>query len=243
MKIFKFKFPPLTMLKNGYPFKCIKNVYKNKIQYTIYMDIKELKCIICNKMYVSYKSLWNHNKKFHKIEDRSDVINVIQDNKNVIQNNKNVIQNNNNVFDENNQETNNISIKNSLKCEYCNKIFATRQSKSKHKKKACKNNKININNVNELEEIKKENIEIKNSLKELKELLLKNNKIHPKTLQKINKNLINNNINTTNNNNTNNINNTINNKKIINKTYINFYDPIDYKILNKKEKLNILSRL
>jgi hypothetical protein len=32
------------------------------------MDIKELKCIICNKLYVSYKSLWNHNKKFHKTE-------------------------------------------------------------------------------------------------------------------------------------------------------------------------------
>ena len=73
-------------------------------------------------------------------------------------------------------------------------------------------------------------------------MLLINNKIHPKTLQKINKNLINNNINTTNNNNTNNINNTINNNTIINKTYVNFYDPIDYKILNEKEKLNILSR-
>ena len=72
-------------------------------------------------------------------------------------------------------------------------------------------------------------------------MLLINNKIHPKTLQKINKNLINN---TTNNNNINNTtNNTINNNTIINKTFVNFYDPIDYKILNKKEKLNILSRL
>ena len=35
------------------------------------MDIKELKCIICNKLYVSYKSLWNHNKKFHKTESVS----------------------------------------------------------------------------------------------------------------------------------------------------------------------------
>lgn len=24
-------------------------------------------CKICNKNYASYKSLWNHNKKFHKV--------------------------------------------------------------------------------------------------------------------------------------------------------------------------------
>ena len=95
------------------------------------------------------------------------------------------------------------------------------------------------------EEIMKENDEIKSSLKELKELLVNNNKIHPKTLQKINKNLINNttNNNTTNNNNNNNTtnNNTINNT-IINKTYVNFHDPINYNILTEQEILNIFSR-
>ena len=30
------------------------------------MDIKvEFSCKVCNKYYSSYKSLWNHNKKFH----------------------------------------------------------------------------------------------------------------------------------------------------------------------------------
>jgi hypothetical protein len=92
------------------------------------------------------------------------------------------------------------------------------------------------------EEIERKNAEISKSLEELKKLLIKNSKIHPKTLQKINKNLTNNNItnnSTTNNNTTNN--NTINNN-IINKTYVNFYEPIDYKILSKKEIINIISK-
>lgn len=31
--------------------------------------MSEYKCIICNKEYKSYSSLWNHNKKFHKGDD------------------------------------------------------------------------------------------------------------------------------------------------------------------------------
>jgi len=194
----------------------------------------KLKCLICKKIYASQSSLCHHNKKFHKNKSDKDAINVIQDNNNVIQDN------------------NDKPIKNLLKCEYCNKIFATRQSKSKHKIKVCNknlnNNSLSLSKLDLLEkkniELEKENEEIKNSLNEIKELLITNSKIHPKTLQKINKNLINNNNNNIINNNTtnnNNNNNTINNT-IINKTYVNFYDPIDYKILNEKEKLNILSR-
>ena len=78
-------------------------------------------------------------------------------------------------------------------------------------------------------------------LKELKELLIKHIKIHPKTLQKINKNLINNNT-INNNTNSNNTTNTTVNNNIINKTYVNFYEPIDYKILSKKEIINIISK-
>ena len=29
------------------------------------MNINENICKLCNKKYASYKSLWNHNKKFH----------------------------------------------------------------------------------------------------------------------------------------------------------------------------------
>ena len=38
------------------------------------MDDKEdeHKCDICNKIYSSYKTLWTHNKNFHKIIDIID---------------------------------------------------------------------------------------------------------------------------------------------------------------------------
>ena len=232
------------------------------------MSLPEFKCNICIKLYASYKSLWLHNKKFHKNEiinptKINTIVNKIITNPNKIITSPNeIITSSNEIITSSNeiiQITNDIiknpiipimneiittkpnEIINKLKCDYCNKIFATRQSKSEHKRKSCKLNTNNITNIitntitntntntNEIIELKKENEKIKNSLKELKELLLKNCKIHPKTLQKINKNLINSQ------------NNTINNT-IINKTYVNFYNPIDYKILSENEILNILNR-
>ena len=29
-------------------------------------QMDKYKCNVCNKLYSSYKSLWNHNKEFHK---------------------------------------------------------------------------------------------------------------------------------------------------------------------------------
>ena len=37
------------------------------------MDKKEFKCNICNKFYASYKSVWEHNKKFHKNKETKEV--------------------------------------------------------------------------------------------------------------------------------------------------------------------------
>ncbi len=67
-------------------------------------------CNICNKIYSSYKSLWNHNKEFHK--------------------------NKNNEF---NIVNTNVKIIKSLTCELCNKIFNNRPAKSIHKKNVQKN--------------------------------------------------------------------------------------------------------
>jgi DNA-directed RNA polymerase subunit RPC12/RpoP len=183
------------------------------------------KCDICNKLYSSYKSLWNHNKRFH--------INEVQYVQNVQSNVQNV-QSNDKI----------------IKCEYCNKIFKIRSTKSEHKKKSCKLNP-NINN-NELIELKNKNIELENSLKEIKELLI-NSKIHHKTLQKINKQLNTTNNNTTNNNTTNNNttnnNTTNNNNNITNNNNVTINNTINLvslgsenlsDVLNKKEKLNIL---
>jgi len=228
-------------------------------------NIYKSKCLICNKIYASASSLCNHNKKFHKIKSVStnqsnqhnDQSNNDKSNNNQ-SNNKSENQSINATTIQLNSISNQINNDKNYKCNYCNNIYKHAQSKHKHQKICKKKNTNSINNLDLLElkkknielekkneEIEKKNEEIKNSLDEIKELLLINNKIHPKTLQKINKNLINNNNNTTNNtNNINTTNNTINNNNnntIINKTYVNFYDPIDYKILNEKEKLNILS--
>ena len=183
-------------------------------------DINKIySCNICNKNYASNSSLWNHNKKFH--------------NKNVINSNANVTYNDTNVT---NSNTNVIYNKNIiLKCHNCNIIFNNRQTKWRHDKICTQKNK-NKNDklekiVNENLEIKKENIEIKNMLKQLIE---KNCKIHPKTLQKINKQLINNN--------SNNTNNTINNCPVINNTFVKFGNEQLSSLLTRKDMLNIINK-
>ena len=115
------------------------------------------KCNICNKTYSSYKSLWNHNKKYHSSES----------NPIILENNPKVIQ-----------ET---SSENNFKCKYCVKTYKYKQGKYKHEQ-LCKNK------ISEINQLKKENKEIKETLNNI----LKQLKIHPKTLQKINKQLINN---------------------------------------------------
>jgi len=72
------------------------------------------------------------------------------------------------------------------KCKNCNKNFNNRKTKWSHEKKCVVNNTDELKKENQ--EIKKELIEMKNMIAEL----LKTRKIHPKTLQKINNNLINN---------------------------------------------------
>ena len=120
----------------------IEKVKKSEIQTDFF-------CIICNKFYASASSLCNHNKKIHKNITTGHKNNVSE---NIITIIPNIIPINQNVI---NTEPQNIIIKNSLKCEFCNKLFSTRQSKSKHKIKFCKfkNNIINnttnnINNIN-----------------------------------------------------------------------------------------------
>ena len=81
----------------------------------------EYRCNICNKLYSSYKSLWNHNKKFHK--------NIIT------QNNLSITP----IITHDN-----LSI-NKLKCKYCSKIFAYNQGCWRHQK-ICKE-RVDIKNI------------------------------------------------------------------------------------------------
>ena len=84
-------------------------------------------CKICNKKYVSYKSLWNHNSKFHKV----DVI-------------KNGIPSEN-PLPKCEQKTPPIKKENEItnnNCNICNKLLANRHSRWRHEQN-CKNKNIN----------------------------------------------------------------------------------------------------
>jgi hypothetical protein len=59
-------------VENVYTFK---KPYKEIISNIIIMNIsnRSYSCNICNKKYKSYKSLWNHNNKFHKIHNQKPI--------------------------------------------------------------------------------------------------------------------------------------------------------------------------
>jgi hypothetical protein len=132
-------------------------------------------CINCNKFYASYKSLWLHKYKYHKIPV---VENVVVKN-NVV---KNVVEN---------------VVKNNI-CKKCNKHLADRISRWKHEKICTQKNleKENKEIKKELLEIKnekdKEILELRKEMEKMKDIIQKSLKIHPKTLQKINTQLNNN---------------------------------------------------
>jgi len=84
-------------------------------------------CKICNKYYASYKSLWNHNNKFHSN-----------------------IENDSKESDKKNQEILKKS-QEKLSCIFCNKLFSFKQSKYDHQKNYCK---LRKNITNDLEDDK-----------------------------------------------------------------------------------------
>ncbi len=97
------------------------------------------KCNFCNKLYSSYKSLWNHNKEFH---------------------NKNIEHNNSNKLCDNIKK---------YYCSICNKNFNDRSNKWKHEKKCTvNNNNNNNNNNNKIEQLEEKNKILKETINELK---------------------------------------------------------------------------
>jgi len=88
-------------------------------------------CKHCNKEYSSYKSLWNHNKKFHNNNVKKCYDNVKKCYDNVTNQSK------------------------SLLCKYCNKVFKFRSAKSVHIK-TCNEKEKQINNSNEIIKLKEE---------------------------------------------------------------------------------------
>jgi len=204
----------------------------------------KFRCNICNKNYKDKSGLWYHNNKCHKTVSN---YNVSQMSANVSQMSANVSQMSANVS--HNKKTNENKLDRYC-CEYCGTSYLHRQSKYKHQIK-CKNKSVDkdeeknieqkeiinllIEQIKEqkekIEEQEQQNKEIK---KTLMELLNKNCKVHPKTLQKINKQLNlngdHNTINETINNGT--VNNTYN---IIALGHENLTD-----VFSRKEKMSIL---
>jgi hypothetical protein len=135
----------------------------------------EYKCTICIKNYKSYKSLWNHNKQFHTTVEiiKNNHLNTFID--------KNIIKNDDNTLN-----------KNIIKCDICNKVFSFYQNKWRHAKK-CKEN-LNSKLLEENKLLKESMETLKNDFEELKKQLSASMnskcKVHPKTLTKINKQLI-----------------------------------------------------
>ncbi len=155
------------------------------------ISIDDFSCKICNKTYKNKSGIWKHNNKYHKKE--------------CIHNQPNNVDTcNKNVYIEHQNGNNKTTELLNTECKYCNKKFFNRQSRWRHEQKCNTESTKKTIKESEYDELKKENAEIKNMLTEL----LKSSKIHPKTLQKINKNLV------TGNNNSNN-NNTVNNIQIV----------------------------
>ena len=167
---------------------------------------KKFICKTCDRYYKSYQSLWNHNKKFHS-------------------NNKPNINRISTTYQPN---VNQISTEYKYYCKFCNKGYNINQSRWKHQQKCNKTLIKKYNELKEENELLKDNFkkEIDNLKNQMLELMNKNCKMHPKTLQKINKQMNNqmNNCNITNN---------INIVQLGNENIL--------ETLSEKEKLKILS--
>ncbi len=120
-------------------------------------------CVICNKQYSSYQSLWIHNKKYHNSK-----ISIYQ----------HTISN----ISANNQHSFNNNIINKLSCKYCKKIFKHTQSRWRHEQ-SCENK-------NKIDEIQEKFIMLENKIDQLSKIN-KNQKSTTKIINKISGNLIN----------------------------------------------------
>jgi len=177
------------------------------------IDLKGFHCELCDKYYSSIQSLSNHRRIKHSNHNVTKNVTKKSSKEKIVT--KNVTKSYH-------------SDENILECKYCFKILANRHSKWRHEQKCNLSNKnIKLDKDEEILELKKENAEIKSMLMEL----LKKSKVHPKTLEKINRNLIKN------------INGDLNNVNlgtVNNINIIKFGNENINQILNQKEKLKIL---
>jgi len=187
-------------------------------------NINEYICKICNKTYANKSGIWKHNNKHHSTESNQKST-IIHQNMETSKINTTNLHQNTPIIQPNKYE-----------CEYCNNIFSRSDSLNRHYNR-CKY-KIKYNDqiykdeiINFLkEELKKQQEQIIEMKNQLIETMNKKCKVHPKTLQKINKQLINDNKNIS------------INKGTVNNTYNIIglgHENLD-QVFSKKEKMAIL---
>jgi len=170
-----------------------------------------LVCKYCNKEYKSYSSRSNHIRIYHSNEKLSNSSNPSSMLK--FSSSKSSISLSN--------EKSSI-----LTCSNCNKSFSRSDNLKRHLN-SCKKIESSIKDLLTENEILKQHLKKQEELmNQLMESINKNAKIHPKTLQKINKQLINSN----------------NNNTIINNTYVKFGNLSYDGILSDKEQREILRK-
>lgn len=187
---------------------------------------KKYICNICTKTYSTRQNLWKHNKNIHAIIVSDDSLIVEKTSDKCL--NMSEIKENNKIY----------------KCTKCNKIFNNRKTKWSHEqncKETIKNKleekdneiillkqQLKDQDIKIKEEIKKREGDFELLKKQMLEIMNKQNKIHPKTLTKINKQLNN---------------NTINDNKVINNINIIQLggESLDT-LFNKNQQLDILSK-
>ncbi len=195
---------------------------------TVENNNDKFRCNICNKSYKDKSGLWYHNKKHH-VEN-----NDLQSNHIVTLSHKNSNPEVTKILPKTNEKV--------LSCKYCLKVFKYKQGRWRHEQN-CKNQITDQDSKDEIINYLKQTIDEQKKLFEkqmiemknqLIETMNKNCKVHPKTLQKINKQLNgdNNTINETTNNGTVNNNITYN---IIGLGHENLAE-----VFSKKEKMAIL---
>jgi len=155
----------------------------------------DFKCEHCNKSYKSYQSRWNHINRYHISKVSKKVSESKDDGK-----------------DKSKEKVTKV-----YECRYCEKIYKHKQTRHAHEK-ICKDDE---NNENLRDIVKEQNKQIQ----ELKDMLQKALKIHPKTLQKIN----------------NQLNNSHNNNGIINNYYLQVGNEGLNELMSAKEKKHILN--
>ena len=112
------------------------------------MEINKFKCNICNKYYKSYKSHWNHTKKYHD-NIPTNIPNISPDIPNISQHIPNISPQINN--------DNQLNIKKIDKrnCDYCNKILSSYKNLHRHQQTCKFKNNQHDKMINEIDELKK----------------------------------------------------------------------------------------